>query len=140
MLQTSPKQKIFKLPISNNEYIVECSKNLSSDFMPKNTGGRPKGPDINKIALILRVLKQYPDGLWLRNIAKVTKLPPSTLAYYVNRYFNVFIDSLGFSNPETDKFIGLRIIRLKEAKKNVSVEEVMKYYDLRRSLANKGPL
>ncbi len=44
------------------------------------------GPDKNKINKIRMVLKQNPKGLWIREIARKTKISKSTVHRYINTY------------------------------------------------------
>lgn len=45
-----------------------------------------KGPDKNKLCKIRNVLRQNPQGLWIREIARRTKISKSTVHIYVNNY------------------------------------------------------
>lgn len=47
-----------------------------------------KGPDLEKIKLIREVLKKNPQGLWVREIARRTKLDKSTVSIYLAKYMN----------------------------------------------------
>ncbi len=43
-----------------------------------------KGPDIEKIELIRKVLKKNPNGLWVREISRKTGLDKSTVSMYLS--------------------------------------------------------
>jgi DNA invertase Pin-like site-specific DNA recombinase len=45
-----------------------------------------KGPDIKNLNRIKNILKKYPQGLWVREIAKKTKLDKSMVSRYINLY------------------------------------------------------
>jgi len=68
-----------------------------------------KGARIDKI---ISLLVASPDGLWLREIAKKTKIPIATLHRYIESDLADVVDSLGVKD-EKGRHFGLRIIRLK---------------------------
>lgn len=45
-----------------------------------------KGPDPQKLELIRTVLKRFPEGTWLRELARRTGISKSTVHLYVNKY------------------------------------------------------
>lgn len=64
-------------------------------------------PDLEKIEKIRYVLKKNSDGLWIREIARKTKLTKSTVSKYVNEYMKDEIEDVwkkGF----------IRIVRLRK--------------------------
>lgn len=63
-----------------------------------------------------------------------SKLPVSTVSYYVGRVFEPFVDNLGVHRPD-GKFIGVRMICLKPGKKAVTVKEIMGYQNIKKSIA-----
>ncbi len=73
--------------------------------------GRPKGPDIRKASKIIRVLYEYPDGLWLRRLAREAKLPVSTVSYYIDKVLSSAVDNVGYM--EDGRYFGVRLIKLK---------------------------
>jgi DNA invertase Pin-like site-specific DNA recombinase len=67
----------------------------------------PKSFDKNKIEKIRKVLKENPEGLWIREIARKAKLTKSTVSKYVNEYMKDEIEDVwkkGF----------IRVIRLRK--------------------------
>ncbi|MBU5574860.1 MAG: hypothetical protein QXF15_03030 [Candidatus Aenigmatarchaeota archaeon] len=92
--------------------------------------GRPLGPDIKKIQLILDVLYQYPSGVWLRQISKISKLPVSTVHFYLSHYFEPFIENIGFKT-ESGRYLGFRLIKLKRM---VNAADIFAYINLKRSI------
>jgi len=48
--------------------------------------GRKGGPDIKKIERIRKALKENPQGLWTREIARKTGISKSTVNLYLNNY------------------------------------------------------
>jgi hypothetical protein len=99
--------------------------------MPKR--GRPPGSNPKKVWAILQVLQNYPDGVWLRQLATEAKLPVATVSYYIDHVFSPFVDNVGFRRPD-GKYIGLRVIRLKPGKKAVTIKEIMNYQKVRASI------
>ena len=47
-----------------------------------------KGKDFNKVKRIMKVLLDNPDGIWLRKLSRDSKIPLSTVHYYLERYLN----------------------------------------------------
>jgi len=81
-----------------NIYIGQVSNNR---FMSK------KRPDLEKIKKIRRALKENPNGLWVREIARRSKLTKSTVSKYINDYMKNEIEDIwkgGF----------IRIVRLRK--------------------------
>jgi len=69
--------------------------------------GRKKGPDKNKIAKIIRVLRKNPKGLWIREIARQTGLSKSTTHRYVTEYLQNQVDEITNVN-DLVKFVKLK--------------------------------
>lgn len=100
--------------------------------MPKR--GRPSGFNPRNVWAILQVLQNYPDGVWLRQLSVESKLPVATVSYYIERIFGPFVDNVGFRRPD-GKFIGLRVIRLKPGRRNVTVKDIINYQKIKDSIA-----
>ncbi len=78
--------------------------------MPKaDKPGRPGGPDPKKAMLIIKILYENPEGLWLREIAKRAKIHPSTVSHYIDTVLAPLVEDtkLGREKPI------LRVIKLK---------------------------
>jgi len=52
------------------------------------------GPDKVKIRKIRAVLKKTPQGLWIREIARRTRLSKSTVHKYINEYMKNEIEDV----------------------------------------------
>ena len=52
---------------------------------------RKQGPDRKKVQKIKRLLKKNPHGLWVREIARKTKLDKSTVSRYLDTYMRLSI-------------------------------------------------
>lgn len=70
--------------------------------------GRKPGPDQDKIDLIITMLKANPQGLWIRELARLTSLKRSTISLYINTYLADKIENLH------NKVLPVRMIRLKK--------------------------
>jgi predicted transcriptional regulator len=71
-----------------------------------------KKPDLEKLEKIREVLKQAKDGLWIREIARLSGISKSTVSYYINKYMKDEIEDVwkkGF----------IRVVRLREWKKSL---------------------
>ena len=67
-------------------------------------------PDQNKIDKILNVLHQHKTGIWIRELARQTKLPVSTLHFYLYKY----VKDIEIKNLEFSGRIGqYKIVKLK---------------------------
>lgn len=95
--------------------------------------GRPSGADPKKIFLILNVLKKYPEGIWFRRISMETRIPTSTVFYYLENVLEPFIENIGYKN-DNKRFIGVRIIRLKPEKQNISLNDILRYLEIKRNI------
>ena len=68
--------------------------------------------EFEKIRRIIRVLFTNPDGIWLRKLSRESKMPLSTIHYYLERKIQFLVENVGAKNEE-GHFFGIRIIRLK---------------------------
>ncbi|MCD6477644.1 MAG: hypothetical protein J7K87_01445 [Candidatus Aenigmarchaeota archaeon] len=68
--------------------------------------------DFNKIKKIIRVLLKNPDGIWLRKLSRDSRLPVSTIHYYLESVLGNMVENVGVRD-EDGKFFGLRVIRLR---------------------------
>lgn len=69
------------------------------------------GPDEIKIKTIRKVLMENPNGLWIREIARLSKLNKSTVSIYLSKYMKDEVE-------EVYKVKGklIKIVRLKNRK------------------------
>jgi predicted DNA-binding transcriptional regulator YafY len=65
-----------------------------------------------RINKIISLLAANPDGVWLRQLAVQTKIPPSSIHRYIENDLSDIVDSLGVKDDK-GKYFGLRIIRIK---------------------------
>jgi len=70
--------------------------------------GRKPGPDQNKIDLILKVLAANPQGIWVREISRITGIDKSTVSIYLNKHLADKIEDIH------DKALPMRLVRLKK--------------------------
>ena len=68
--------------------------------------------DLSKISRIIRVLLKYPEGVWIRRISRESKLPVSTVHFYIDNVLGDLIENIG-ARDRKGKFFGLRIVKLK---------------------------
>ena len=71
--------------------------------------GRPKSKDNTNLNLIVLALSEAPDGLWIREIARRTKLKPMVVSYHVSQHPELF-DEQSIEGPHKPIF---RLIKLK---------------------------
>lgn len=68
-----------------------------------------RGPDLEKIRKIRKVLSQYSQGLWIREISRRTGLDKSTVSIYLAKFMK---DEIEGSYPNV-KGNMIKIVRLK---------------------------
>ena len=71
--------------------------------------GRKSGPDPDKISLIVHTLKLYPQGLWVRQISRITGLDKSTVSLYLNSHLKDEVEDVHNTVQP------IRIVKLKES-------------------------
>jgi len=71
--------------------------------------GRGKSKDNRSLNLIVLALTEAPDGLWIREIARRTKLNPNTVAYHVSQHPELF-DEHAVEGPKKAFF---KLVKLK---------------------------
>ena len=71
--------------------------------------GRKAGPDNRKINIIIEILKDNPDGIWVRELARQCNLDKSTVCIYLNTHLKDKIQDL------TDHNLPVRMVKLKES-------------------------
>ncbi len=65
----------------------------------------------DKMAKILEILRNYPDGIWFRELVRESGLPASTVHFYLEK-LSPLIENIGYRDYQ-GRFVGIRIIRLK---------------------------
>lgn len=84
---------------------------------------------LERISLVLAVLKEAKQ-IHIRGLAKVLEVNPLTVNKIIENYLKPFVDF------EYIEQIGgrVKIIRLKPGRENLTVEEVMRYHDLKKKI------
>ncbi len=98
-------------------------------------GGRPSKTDPKKIFLILNVLKRYPEGIWFRRISIEARMPASTVFYYLEKILEPFIENIGYKN-DNGRFVGVRVVRLRPGKENTTLNDVLRYLEVKKSITS----
>ncbi len=97
--------------------------------------GRPSRPDLKKVFIILKVLEKINNWVWIRELSRETKIPLSTLHYYLEKYLNQFLDEINTEqilNYEKEKnYPKLRLIKLKDG---VTAEKTIKWFKIKDKL------
>lgn len=87
---------------------------------------------IRNIARILDLLKKN-ETIHIRGISKALGLNPFVVSNIVNKYLEFFLDI-----KSIDQFgFRVKLLSLKQGKKNTTVEDVLKYVDVKRRVRNK---
>ena len=66
------------------------------------------GPDLEKIKRIKKVLKENSEGLWIREIARKTRISKSTVHLYVNKYLTNEIEDVIKVKGNLIRFVRLK--------------------------------
>jgi len=92
--------------------------------------------ETKKINKILFILAKNPEGLWIRQITRETKMPLSTVHYYIDKVINEIVDNIGVKDKK-GKYFGLRIIRLKPKIRDlIEKKEMKKIYKILKICKN----
>ncbi len=70
--------------------------------------GREAGPDKSKLNKIKKVLKENPDGLWVREIARQANLDKSTVSIYLEKHLAGEVEEVFVSDNRWIKIVRLR--------------------------------
>ncbi len=70
--------------------------------------GRPKSKDNKSLNLIVLTLSETPEGLWIMEIARRTKLNPNTVAYHVRQHPELF-DEQSIEGPRKAFFTLIKL-------------------------------
>jgi len=94
--------------------------------------GRPSKPDLKKIFIIVKTLENINNWVWIRELTRKSKLPLSTVHYYLEKHLNQFIEEINteqFLNCEKGtNYPKLRLIKLK---KGVTPEKAIKWFKMK---------
>ena len=97
--------------------------------------GRPSRPDLKKVFIILKALEKINNWVWIRELSRETKIPLSTLHYYLEKHLNQFLEEINteqFLNYEKEKnYPKLRLIKLKDG---VTTEKAIKWLKIKDKL------
>jgi len=99
--------------VKMNVICPNCNHNFELKLERKPYKTSPKDP-IEKAQKILFFLKKQSDWVWLRKIAKETKLTPYAVSYVINKYLYSFLDILDTSNVYESSGLKLKMFRLKD--------------------------
>ncbi|MBR9677917.1 MAG: hypothetical protein GOU97_01290 [Nanoarchaeota archaeon] len=73
---------------------------------------RGVGVDIKIARRVLNAILSADGWTWVRKISRETKLPKSTVSFYVNNYLEPYIEDLITDEQELQKFLRIRPIRI----------------------------
>jgi len=86
---------------------------------------------IKNIAKILGLLKQN-QAMHIRGISKALGLNPFLVSNIINKYLDYFLEI-----KDIDQFgFRVKLVSLKEGMKNTTVEDVLKYIEVKRKIRN----
>ena len=90
--------------------------------------GRKKGLDSKKIIVLVSVLAQNTEGIWLRRLAREAKLSPATVNHYLNTALRPLVDdtSLGGEGKVLLKVIKLKPFVIEKLSEGRSIDDILK--------------
>ncbi len=84
-----------------------------------------KGLNKKSIMKIIMTLQRYPEGLWLSQLQRETKIPMTTLNYYLDKMSDILIDRSSGRRGFT-RIITLRYQSIEMALKVLQVKKQIK--------------
>jgi len=97
--------------------------------------GRPSKPDLKKVFTIVKTLENINTWTWIRGLSRKSKLPLSTVHFYLEKHLNRFIDEINTSDfldyEKGENYPKLRLIKLKDG---VTAEKAVKWFKIREKL------
>jgi DNA-binding IclR family transcriptional regulator len=89
--------------------------------------GRKPGFDTAKINVIITALYENQEGLWIRRLAKVTGLHPSTVTKYVEGAISSLVDVRVLGEKPMLKVVSLKPIVLQKLEEGQKIGDILKY-------------
>jgi hypothetical protein len=69
-------------------------------------------PNLSTAGRILEVLRKYRNSpIWIRRIARESRLPPSTVKRYLEKYLNKFVSISKTRTPADTEFVMVRLVQ-----------------------------
>ena len=91
--------------------------------------GRMKSKDNRSLNLIIAALSEAPDGLWIMEISRRTKLNPNTVAYHVRQHPELF-DEQSVEGPRKAFFTLIRLKPGAATQKGALLSRILKEHGL----------
>ena len=97
--------------------------------------GRPGGADPRKLALVVKILAENPDGIWLRRIARKAALHPTTVSIYIDTVLRPLVDdvSLGSDQKPIIRVIKLKASVVRRLEQGATLGQILQLSRLLRS-------
>lgn len=73
-----------------------------------NEGMPTKGPDSQKIEKLINVLKRFPEGIWIRELARKAGISKSTVNLYINTHLAHKIENVFNVKGKLIRFVRLK--------------------------------
>ena len=86
-------------------------------MVDKKGRGRPSKPNEEIMKRLYQVLVNAEDWLWIREIARRSKLPEATVRRYLNIHMNDMTEEVD-AGEDLSKIVKIRLIRLKSSVKD----------------------
>lgn len=105
-----------------------CGKSFEHKKQKKRFSQRKKDP-LNKIYRILNFLKSQEEWVWIRRIAKQTRIKPYSISYLIEKYLYPYLEILEPKDVYESTGIKMKMIRLKN--KDLEIKKVLEDIKIR---------
>lgn len=112
----------------------------STTVFSKKKRGRPIGVDQQKLATVVKILAENPDGIWLRKIAKKANLHPTTVGNYMDSVLSPLIEdvSLGSEQKPIIRVIKLKSSVMRRLDEGATLRQILQLSSVLRNVGKPG--
>jgi DNA-binding IclR family transcriptional regulator len=89
---------------------------------------RPKGESPTKIASILGILAKYPEGVWIRKLAREANMHPTTATKYVEGSLKAMIEVSSLGEKPLLKVVRLKPSVFQRLEEGMSLSQIMRVF------------
>lgn len=108
----------------------------STTVLTRKNRGRPIGSDQQKLAVVVKILAENPEGIWLRKIAKKAGLHPTTVGNYMDSVLSPLIEdvSLGSDQKPIIRVIKLKASVMRRLEEGATLRQILQLSSVLRSV------
>jgi len=105
-----------------------CGKEFETKKIKKGYKSGVRDP-VSRIELILKYLKAQENWVWIRRIAKETKLKPYSVSYLIEKYLTNYIEILEPEDVYASTGIKMKMIKL--INREIDIKKILDEIKLR---------